>query len=103
MSRLVVVAPLKEGSLARAKELLAEGPPFALEDSRFDSHEVFLTDREVVFVFEGSSAEGETLTLAAEDPAIARAAEAWAECLDGRPRLARSAWSWKRSQGQGLG
>jgi hypothetical protein len=99
MSRLVVVARLKEGSLAGAKQLLAEGPPFALEDSRFDSHEVFLTDREVVFVFEGSSAEGETL--AAEDPAIARAAQAWAECLDGRPRLARSAWSWKRSQAKG--
>ena len=101
MSRLVVVAPLKQGSLPRAKELLAEGPPFALEDSRFDAHEVFLTDSEVVFVFEGSSTEGETLTLSAEDPTIARAAEAWAECLDGRPRLARSAFSWKRPQAEG--
>ena len=101
MSRLVVVAPLKEGSLARAKELLAEGPPFALEDSRFDSHEVFLTEKEVVFVFGGSSAEGETLTLAAEDPAVARPAQAWAECLDGRPRLARPAFSWNRENASG--
>jgi hypothetical protein len=101
VSKIVVVAPLKAGSLPRAKELLADGPPFALADSRFDAHEVFLTEREVVFVFEGPGSNAETLTLSAEDPAIARAASAWAECLDGRPRLARSAFSWNRENASG--
>jgi hypothetical protein len=97
MTRLVVVARLKPGAEARARELLDEGPPFDLEGSKFDSHEVFVTPQEVVFVFEGS----ETLDLDAGDPGLARAAEAWAECLDGRPRIARSAFSWKRDPATG--
>ena len=95
MSRLVVVAPLKPGAEARARELLDEGPPFDLEGSKFDSHEVFVTPQEVVFVFEGS----ETLDFRADDPVLARAAQAWGECLDGRPRIARSAFSWARANG----
>jgi hypothetical protein len=101
MSRLVVVAPLKPGGEARARELLDEGPPIDLESSRFDAHEVFVTPHEVVFVFEGETAEGATLTLAAEDPGVWRAAKAWADCLDGRPRIARSAFSWKRDPASG--
>jgi hypothetical protein len=30
-----------------------------------------------------------------------RAAEAWADCLDGRPRIARSVFSWKRDAASG--
>jgi hypothetical protein len=101
MSRLVVVAPLKAGGEVRARELLDEGPPIDLEGSRFDAHEVFVTPQEVVFVFEGDTAEGATLTLAAEDPGVWRAAKAWADCLDGRPRIARSAFSWKRDPASG--
>ena len=97
MSRLVVVAPLRPGGDARARELLDEGPPFDLADSPFDWHEVFVTPQEVVFVFEGN----ETLSLTAGDPAIMRAAKAWADCLDGRPRIARSAFSWKRDSASG--
>ena len=92
MSRLVVIASLKPGGEARARELL---------DSPFDSHEVFVTHEEVVFVFEGTAGEGETLRLAAEDPRLWRAAKAWSECLDGRPRIARSAFSWKRDAAGG--
>jgi hypothetical protein len=97
MSQLVVVAPLKPGGEARARELLAEGPPFDLEGSRFDAHEVFITPNEVVFVFDGGGSS-EALNLAADDPAVWRVAKAWAECLDGRPRIAREAFSWKRGQ-----
>ena len=100
MSRLVVIAPLRSGGEARARDLLDAGPPFDLADSPFDSHEVFVTPREVVFVFEGTTA-GETLTLAAEDPRLWRAAKDWGECLDGRPRIARSAFSWKRDSASG--
>lgn len=101
MSVLVVVAPLKPGCHERAQELIDAGPPFALEDSRFDGHEVFLTANEVVFVFEGRADAGETLTFDADDPVIAKAANAWAECLEDRPRVARSAFSWKREQASG--
>ena len=97
MSRLVVVAPLKPGGADRARELLDEGPPFDLEASRFDAHEVFVTPNEAVFVFDGGESS-EALKLTAEDPAVWRAAKAWAECLDGRPRIAREAFSWKRGR-----
>ena len=97
MSRLVVVAPLRPGGAGRARELLDAGPPFDLENSRFDAHEVFVTPNEVVFVFDGGESS-EALKLAAEDPEVWRAAKAWAECLEGRPRIAREAFSWKRGQ-----
>jgi hypothetical protein len=95
VSRLVVVAPLRPGGAERARELLDAGPPFDLEGSPFEAHEVFLTPNEVVFVFDGGKSS-EAVKLAAEDPAVWRAAKAWAECLEGRPRIAREAFSWKR-------
>jgi hypothetical protein len=101
MSVLVVVAPLKPGSMDLARKLLDKGPPFALEDSRFDAHEVFLTPNEVVFVFEGDREAGQTLSFDADDPLIGEVARAWAECLLERPRVARSAFSWKRDQASG--
>lgn len=97
MTALVVVAPLREGAQERARELLAEGPPFDLNATAFDRHEVFLSEREVVFVFAGRAESGGALELSADDPAVWRAAERWAECLDGRPRVARSAYVWERS------
>jgi hypothetical protein len=97
VSRLVVVAPLRPGGAEHARELLDAGPPFDLEGSRFDAHEVFVTPNEVVFVFDGGESS-EALKLAAEDPAVWRAAKAWAECLEGRPRIAREAFSWIRGQ-----
>jgi hypothetical protein len=101
VTTLVVVAPLKNGALERARELLAEGPPFDLQASRFEQHEVFLTSTEVVFVFVGGSASGGALALPAEDPEVWRAAKAWGEVLEGRPRIARSVFSWKREAPEG--
>ena len=95
MSRLVLVVPLREGTLDRVRELLAEGPPFELATTHLEHHEVFLTDREAVFVFD---APGETppLELRAGDPALRTAAAAWRECMAGRPRKAEIAFSWLR-------
>ena len=58
MTTLVVVAPLREGAQERARELLAEGPPFDPEETVFDRHEVFLGEREVVFLFAGRAESG---------------------------------------------
>ena len=98
MSRLIFVVPLKEGAGARARELLDAGPPFDLEGTAFDRHDVFLTEREVVFVFEAPG-EAATLELPADDPELWKAAAAWRECLSARPRKAEVAFSWERSGG----
>jgi hypothetical protein len=89
MAQLVVIFPLKPNARGRARALLDEA-------TRFDRHGVFLTDREVVFVFEAPG-ETETLDLPGDDPAVWAAASAWRECLDGRPRIARPAFSWSRT------
>jgi hypothetical protein len=96
VTRLVVVAPLKPGMRGRVEELLAAGAPFALEETEFDRHFVFLTDDEAVFFFEGV-AEGATLRLAAEDPQILVAAREWQACIAARPRVAVTAFSWERA------
>jgi len=95
VSQLVLVVPLREGARAKARELLEQGPPFDLDQTRFERHQVFLTDREVVFVFE-TAGEAARLELAADDPELWKTAAAWRECLDGRPRKAEVAFSWER-------
>jgi hypothetical protein len=94
MSRLVVVVPLREGAHERARELLREGPPFDLAETRFDAHAVFVTHHEALFVFEGDDA---TLRLEAEDPALWGAARAWRPLLAGPPRVALLAFAWRRA------
>lgn len=90
------MVPLAEGARPRAEELLRHGPPFDLEETAFDHHRVFLTDREAVFLFEGEG-PAHALELPAEDPALWRAAEAWRECMAERPRIATTAFSWVRT------
>ena len=95
MSTFVVVAPLRPAAREAARELLAQGPPFAPDGTTLESHHVFLTDREVVFLFEGPDVK-ETVQKVAGDPGVWRAAVRWRELLAGRPRIADSAYSWAR-------
>jgi hypothetical protein len=95
MSRLVVVVPLKAGAYEKARSLLAEGPPFELERTEFDRHEVFLTHREVVFVFESEQSSA-TLRLPGEDPSLWRVAAAWEKLMAERPRKAENVFTWAR-------
>ena len=95
MSRLVLVVPLREGTAARARDLLREGPPFELETTHLERHEVFLTEHEAVFVFE-TAGEAPALELEAGNPRLRKAAAAWRECMADRPRKAETAFSWER-------
>jgi hypothetical protein len=94
MDYLVVVAPLRAGMAKRVRELLADGPPFDLDDS-VERHAVHLTDHEVVFVFEGEGPWSPPV-LSAENPELWRAAKGWQECLAERPRVARTGYAWGR-------
>jgi hypothetical protein len=96
VSRLVLVVPLREGAAARARELVAEGPPFELDTTELDRHEVYLTDREAVFIFETAGDEP-PLRLQAGSPMLRKAAAAWRECIAGRPRKAETGFSWVRT------
>jgi hypothetical protein len=95
LDRVVVVVPLREGALERARELVAAGPPFDPAEKGLVRHEVFFTDTDAVFLFEGPSAAKAVRRLA-RDPATWRAAGEWRRLLAGTPRLARSAYTWAR-------
>jgi hypothetical protein len=100
VAQLVLVVPLKPGTVERARELLAEGPPFDLAETEFRRHTVHTTDREVIFVFDANG-EVATLRFPGDDPALWQAAAAWREVMDGKPRVARLAFSWERPEPSG--
>lgn len=97
MSRVAMVAPLKYGAYQDAKQLIASGPPFDPTETPLVSHEVFLSDAEVVFVFEGPDVTEAVAQLAA-DPSVWRAAGAWADLLAGKPRVAEESYRWSRGE-----
>jgi hypothetical protein len=90
--RIAIVVSLKQGTAPDAAALLADGPPFDPEAIGLVAHEVFLTEREVVFVFEGIP----TVLLAriAEDESIWDAAEGWERLVEGPVRYAERAYGW---------
>jgi hypothetical protein len=97
-SHLVVVAPLAKGTRERARELVADGPPFEPKGTDLSLHRVYLTEREAVFVFESAQPRVviEQLT---GDARMWRAAAAWRDILAARPRLAEQVYDWSRSDG----
>jgi hypothetical protein len=94
-SRFVVVVPLRDGKREEARRILGGGPPFDPETTTLERHHVFLTDREVVFIFEGPHAK-ETVQELASEPAMWKLAASWHGVLAGRPRLAEDVFDWSR-------
>jgi hypothetical protein len=92
--REALVVPLVPGSQAQAEALLADGPPFDPADFGLERHEVYVTDSEVVFVFEG--APRRFLERLAEAQTVWKAAEAWRPVIAGPIRLGLQAYAWPR-------
>ena len=90
--RLALVVPLKPGARPKAESLLAKGPPFDPAGLGLDNHEVFLTEDEVVFVFEGMP--DVLLHRSAENETIWDAAEAWEPLVEGSIRFAERVYAW---------
>lgn len=87
--QVVVTVPLKAGCCEQAKELVAHGPPFDPAVLGLTRHEVFVGEREAVFVFAGPRVR-EKIEDATRDPTLWRAGLAWRACIAGRPRLSDS-------------
>lgn len=94
VDRVAVVLPLKPDALERARELIAEGPPFDPADKSLAQHEVFVTGSEAIFVFTGTDA-CESVRAIMRDTAVWPAAERWGACLADRPRLAEAGFAWR--------
>jgi hypothetical protein len=94
--RATLVVPLKEGSLARVRELVAQGPPFDPAITPLTRHQLLLTEREAIFVFEAVGDAGLGAVLGQFD--VWTAAVAWQDLVEGPPRLAEVAYSWERPE-----
>jgi hypothetical protein len=87
-----VVVPFKEGAREQVAELLEDGPPFDPKALGLERHEVFLGDREAIFVFEGLPAV--VLERLLRDGVLANATEAWEPLLEGQAQFADQVYTW---------
>jgi hypothetical protein len=92
---VAVVVPIRRGRVEEARRLIEEGPPFDVEQSGIERHHVFVSEREVVFFFEGEGAAGAVDALS-QSPDVLKAAVRWRGVLAGRPRLAEERFGWTR-------
>jgi hypothetical protein len=90
--RVAVVLPIRKRKRDKVKLLLEQGPPFDPHDAGLERHQVFMTDSEVVFLFEAS--ESFSLSALLEESGVLSIAAAWHDCVAGRPRVAEPFYSW---------
>ena len=93
---VAVVVPIRRGTAESAQQLIEEGPPFDVEGLGLERHHVFVSEREVVFFFEGESATAAVDALS-RSPGVLNAAVRWRGILAGRPRLAEERFGWTRT------
>ncbi len=93
MERIATIARLKPGAVHKAREVLAEGPPFDPGMSGCDRHDVYLSGEWVVFVFEGLKVASlvEAIT---SDLGRSSSLAAWMPLVDGLPRLLHCEYHW---------
>jgi hypothetical protein len=96
--RLVgIVVPLRKRALADAAALIEQGPPFDLAVFGVERHEVLLSEREVIFLFEGAQLH-ETMQRLLRDRSVWQAASGWSRVIAGPPRLAEQRFGWHSGQ-----
>jgi hypothetical protein len=95
--RVVIVVPIKPEHTAAVQELVQEGPPFDPELMALDRHEVYVTEGEAVFVFEGADS-GHVVERIVAQPGLWRGALAWQSYIAGPPRVAQPAYTWSHDQ-----
>jgi hypothetical protein len=89
-----IVVPLRKRALADAAALIEQGPPFDLAALGIERHDVLLSEREVIFLFEGAQL-AETMQQLLRDPSVWQAASGWSRLIAGRPRLTEQRFGWQ--------
>jgi hypothetical protein len=91
-NRIAVIVPIRKRKRDKVKRLLEHGPPFDPHDAGLERHQVFLSDSEVVFLFE--AAPGFSLSKLLDNAGVLSIAAAWHDCVAGRTRVAEPYFSW---------
>lgn len=94
MERVAITVKLKQGSEARARDLVAAGPPFDPSRAGFIQHGVYVGHDIVVFVFEGDDV-GQRLSHLLNDRLSSASFGGWAPLVAEQPRLAHEAYHWE--------
>jgi hypothetical protein len=92
--RIVLVARLKSGERERAAKLLDDGIEPIVPET-VDRWEIFLSETEVVFLFEGEGAR-ESVLKSLDDPVMSTALAPWLPLFEGPLHRAFEARSWER-------
>ncbi|MEX2646029.1 MAG: CBS domain-containing protein [Gaiellaceae bacterium] len=102
MNRVAVIARFSPEQAELVKSLLAAGPPYDLADTAIDRHAVFLSSREVAFVFEGPEVEWEVEDVADDffNPEVRAALTEWRTLLEEEPHIGRPIFVWERGSGE---
>jgi hypothetical protein len=93
-----IVLPLRRRMLAQVAELVEQGPPFDPAVLGLERHDVLLSEREVIFLFEGTDVV-ETMQRFVRDPSLWQAASGWARVMAASPRLAEQRYGWRGQSG----
>ena len=96
-SQTAIVAEIRPGMKPALEKRLQDEPPFDLAAEGFERHEVFVGDRDVVFVFTGPGAVSQLARMAAT-PALFRHVLAMTGLL-AAPRLLQQTYGWDRQAG----
>jgi hypothetical protein len=94
VDRVVMVAGLKSDARERARELAEQRSPFE-EELGFDRVVFYLSESEVVFVFEGPDAD-QSLRAILNDPVSSTALSPWLPLFDGPLHRASEVYVWER-------
>jgi len=97
VDRFVLAARLKPDGRQRAEALLAEHSALGVEEleTSFDRHSIFLSETEVIFLFEGKGAH-EAVRALFNDPVRSTLIGHWLPLFDGPLHQAPEAYSWER-------
>jgi hypothetical protein len=99
MDRFVLVARLKPGSHEQAQARLAEHSLEGVKglEGALDRHVIFLSETEVIFLFEGMGAS-ESVRALFNDPVRSTAFDHWFPLFDGPLHRATEAYFWERAE-----
>lgn len=102
MNRVAVIARFRPDQAELVKDLLSAGPPYDLAETAIERHAVFLSAREVAFVFEGPEVEWEVEDLADDffNPEVRAALTVWRTLLEEEPHIGRPVFAWERGSEQ---
>jgi hypothetical protein len=97
VNRFVLTARLRADGRQRAETLLAEHSALGAQELEavFDRHSIFLSETEVIFLFEGEGAN-EAVRALFNDPVPSTVISHWLPLFDGPLHRAPEAYLWER-------